>query len=177
VECPLDCEYLQESRKHERSVPFEASKQPNPDIQVTESFIAKHEPLLSTLAAATVEAALSIPGVIDYDIREALEALARTYRTLQSGVYYETRPTNPLAAQIYDAVQSAAQEFRREEQQNLGMTRTRDSDVLGLIVFLQRIEFDRNNGRRRGRAFLDSMRVFHQVPPTAPVARSSLILP
>ena len=34
------------------------------------------------------------------------------------------------------------------------MSETRDADVLGLLVFLQRLEFDRNNGRK-GRAFVD----------------------
>ena len=46
-------------------------------------------------------AALDTPGAVDYDVREALEALIRTYRTLESGVYYESVPANPLAANIY----------------------------------------------------------------------------
>jgi len=33
--------------------------------------------------------------------------------------------------------------------------------VLGVLVFLQRIELDRNNGRRRGRAFIDGLRGFY----------------
>ena len=45
------------------------------------------------------------------------------------------------------------------------MTRTRDADVLGLLVFLQHFELDRDNGRRRGRAFLDALREFHPPEP------------
>ena len=53
------------------------------------------------------------------------------------------------------------------------MTKTRDADVLGLLVFLQRFELDRNNGRRRGRAFLDALREFH--PPEPESSGSSSI--
>ena len=57
------------------------------------------------------------------------------------------------------------------------MTKTRDADVLGLLVFLQRFELDRNNGRRRGRAFLDALREFHPPDRSHPASSpSSLIL-
>ena len=46
---------------------------------------------------------MQVPGVVDRDVLEALDGLIRTYRTLQSGVYYESRPNNPLAGSIYDA--------------------------------------------------------------------------
>ena len=66
---------------------------------------------------------------------------------------------------------------RRQEQQQLGMTRTRDADVLGILVFLQHFELDRNNGRKRGRAFLDALRRFYSEAPTQPERGSSLVLP
>src|SRR6185436_13590579 len=100
---------------------------------------------------------LETSGAVDNDVREALEALIRTYRTLASGVYYESVPANPLAASIFRGTQNAVATFREREQQELGMSRTRDADILGILVFLQRIEYDRNNGRTRGRAFLHSL--------------------
>ncbi len=48
--------------------------------------------------------------------------------------------------------------FRQQETKQLGMSKTRDADLLGLFVFLKRLELDRNNGRPRGRAFLDLLR-------------------
>jgi hypothetical protein len=59
------------------------------------------------------------------------------------------------------------------------MTKTRDADILGLLVFLQRFELDQNNGRRKGRAFLDALRkIYADEPGSAPpAASSSLILP
>jgi hypothetical protein len=131
------------------------------------------------LGSALAKAAFETPGAVDYDVREALDSLIRTYRTLVSGVFYESLPANLLAAQIHRSMQQAIAEFVGEERQRFGMTRTRDADVLGLLVFLRRIELDRNNGRRRGRAFLDALREFYSVESgsPAPVPSSSLILP
>ncbi|HXB69126.1 MAG TPA: hypothetical protein VNY05_12830 [Candidatus Acidoferrales bacterium] len=172
VSCPLDCEYLQEARKRDPMPSLEGVEVPNKDIRMTESELREHEDLLIFVAAAVLRAALKIPGVVDLDVRAALDALARTYRTLQSGIYYESRPENPLAGEICRIVQNGLEEFRRNEVKRLGSTRTRDGDVLKILVFLQHIELDRNNGRRRGRAFLDALRGFYPSP-----AAPSLILP
>ena len=177
MSCPYDCEYLQEARKRERAAAPEQQAVPNSDIEVTERLIRDNGPLLDLLGAALLGAARET-GAIDADAREALDALVRTYRTLESGVYYDTRPAGSYAAAIYDALQNAARDYRGEEQRRAGVTRTRDADVLGLVVFLQRIERDRNNGRARGRAFLDSLQRHYAeaAGQAAPAERSSLIL-
>jgi hypothetical protein len=178
VDCPLDCEYLQEARKHDRPVSLEGMEIPHREIEVTERLLRDNDGLLAHVAAAIFGSAMETPGVVDNDVRESLDALVRTYRTLGSGVYYETRPTNPLAGAVYNAVQEAAANFREQERQHLGMTKTRDADVLGILVFLQRVELDRNNGRRRGRAFLDSIRrVYGSAAPAEDLPDSPLVLP
>jgi hypothetical protein len=179
VSCPLDCEYLREARKHDRTPPIDPEQVPNRDIDVKDELLSENEKLLAFLSLVLTRAASETPEVVDFDMREALDALIRTYRTLQSGVYYESRPNNPLAAHICDVVQAGIAEFRREETETLGMTKTRDADILGLLVFLQRFELDQNNGRRKGRAFLDALRRIYADEAGAgpPAASSSLILP
>ena len=178
VDCPLDCEYLQEARKREKPAPVDLSEVPNRDIPVNEKLLRENEPLLTFLSNTIFRTAMDTPGVVDFDIREALDGLIRTYRTLQSGVYYESRPANPLAAGIYSVVQDGLAEFRKAEHQRLGLTKTRDADVLRLLVFFQHFELNQNNGRRRGRAFLEALHRFYSpapVPDGPPP--SSLILP
>jgi hypothetical protein len=180
VGCPFECEYLQEARRHEKQVPIEAAAIPNRDIRVTEQFVQEHEDLMTFVGNAVVGSALETAGAVDNDVREALEGLIRTHRTLASGVYYESVPSNPIAAAIFRGVQNAVAGYRQQEQQQLGMSRTRDADVLGVLVFLQRMELDRNNGRPRGRAFLHQMHAFYSDlagPGSPPPAPSSLILP
>jgi hypothetical protein len=178
VDCPLDCEYLQDARRHEKPAPLDPSQVPNQDIRVTDEFLHNNEDLLSFASGTLASAALATPGAVDSDLRDALDSLMRTYRTLQSGVYYETRPGNPLAAGIQTAFQAALQQFRQSESQRLGISKTRDADVLGVLALLQRLELDRNNGRRRGRAFLDFLRRVSPHPQAeAPRAPSPLIVP
>jgi hypothetical protein len=180
VDCPFDCPFLQEARKHEHPEPFDPHEFPNKDIRISEEFLEEHEPLLVGAMSSLILGALDTPGAVDRDVRDALDALIRTQRTLQSGVYYETRPDNALANHIFSETQRGLEEFRKLETEKLGMAHTRDVDVLGVLVFLQRLELDRNNGRPRGRAFLDSLRGFlgdvaGAVPPSP--RASSLIVP
>jgi hypothetical protein len=177
VDCPFDCEYLQQSRKLGRQ-PLDSPPEAHSDIEITEEFLARNEDLMIFLGQTIFSAAIEMPGTVDFDVREALEGLTRTYRTMASGIYYESIPSNPLAANLFRAVQQALPGFREQQHQRSGVTRTRDADVLGVLIFLERIEKDQNNGRRRGRAFLDGLRGFfppkddgsHDSPP-------SLILP
>ena len=175
VSCPLDCEYLRDARKHEKPVDLDEEQIPNRDIRITEEFLEEHENLLMFLGGVIASGALATDGVVDFDVRQALDALVRTYRTLVSGVYYESVPPNPLAAAMFRRVQDTLQEARRRETQQLGITRTRDADVLGALAFLQRLEYDRNNGRKRGRAFVDFLREVYEsaaepeAPPTSPL--------
>lgn len=177
MSCPLNCEYLQEARKHEAPAEFDVAKMGNPDIRVTQEFLESHSMLVLAANSVVLRAALQ-NGAVDSDVREGLASLIQTYRTLQSGVIYEALPANPLAAHLHRAVQEELRLFRELEREQEGISKTRDSDVLRVLVFLERLALDRNNGRPRSRAFLDVLRSFQ--PETAPVldtASSSLILP
>jgi hypothetical protein len=166
VDCPLDCEYLREARLHERP-PEEGADTPFPnrDVNVTEQFLRDHESLVIFLSAKLLSASMATAGSIDYDVREALEALIRTYRTLESGLIYETRPANSLASGIQSKLQEDVVDLRKRLQEN-GSTGIRDKEILGVLVFLQRLELTHNNGRKRGRAYLDFLRAnFPELKP------------
>jgi hypothetical protein len=155
VSCPLDCPYLLEARTHDKPPAIEEKQIPNLDIKVPESFLRDNEPLLAFLIQAFAGAGLSTEGAVDYDVREALAAMVRTCRTRESGLYYDSRPSNLIAATIQGAVDKNLEEFRKAAVERFGLTTIRDADVLGVLAFLQRVEYQINNGRKRGRAFLD----------------------
>ena len=178
MSCPLECEYLQESRRHEKSGIEDPEQLPDRDVDVSEEFLQSREELLAAMAEALGETALHTEGAVDFDVREALAALIRTYRTLAAGIHYETRPENRIAARLYDDLQDCIQEFRRQETELLGMPKTRDNDVLRLLVFFHHFALDRNNGRKRGRAFIDALLdLYPDHPDEAPEAASPFILP
>ena len=178
VDCPPACEFLLEARKHERLAPLDPAAIPNRDLRITDELLSENQDLLLVLIEALLTAVEESPSVVDFDAREALDAAIRTYRTLESGLYYESLPDNPLAAGLARAMLSAVEEFRREETERLGMTHTRDSAVLSVLVLLQHIELDRNNGRRKGRSFLHFlMQLYPSMSDGDSAGTSSLVLP
>lgn len=158
VDCPFECEYLVEARVHDRVPEPDPDTFPNADIRVTERFLEEHQELLAYMGVGVLRAARDTPGAVDFDIREALESLIRTLRTAQSGLIYESRPVNPYAASIYGKIQEAFDEYRKGIAQRVGIATVRDAELLGILAFLQRLEVTHNNGRRRGRAFVDFLR-------------------
>ncbi len=127
---------------------------PNKDIRLSETFLREMEPLVYALALA-LRRAIESGHAVDSDAREALDAEIRTYRTLEAGLIYESHPANPYAAAIQHKLRDAVVELRRELAAQTGMHTLRDADVLGVLVFLQRLEMQYSNGRPRGRAFQD----------------------
>jgi hypothetical protein len=175
VNCPLDCVYLVEARQHEKPPVVAAGQQiPNQDVRLSEEFLREHEHLLIFLGARLLEASLETAGVVDSDAQEALESLIRTYRTLESGLYYETRPNNLLAAGIHQKLQDAVQELRKELAEK-GSTPIRDAEILGILVFLERVGIHQRNGRPRGRAFIDYLRGYFPQKPAGSTDAPSLI--
>ena len=179
VRCPSDCEYLQAAREHETRPPLDPATLPYSDLRFDEDYLDQHSDLIAALGS-TVAAAAADGGAVDSDAREALEALIKSYRTLESGVIYEAVPQNPIAAGLYGVLKDTANRFQEQEAQATGMRRTRDSDILRALAFLEILAIERSNGRRYGRAFLDALsRLQPPTPGDGPAVEpgSSLILP
>jgi hypothetical protein len=165
----MDCVYLQEARLHDRHAAIAAEDFPNQDIKLSEDFIRQQEHLIMWLALALART-METKKAVDADAREGLDALIRTYRTRESGLIYETRPPNPYAADIQEELKKAIEELHKRLTESKGMHTLRDADVLGTLVFLQRLEIQNSNGRRRGRAFFDFLRTYFPAQPAASVA-------
>jgi hypothetical protein len=154
IDCPQACEYLQEARLREHSAATPEDNLAHPDIRISEEFLSQHEDLVVWISGALVRS-MEAARAVDSDAREALDALIRTYRTRESGLIYETRPANPYAAQVQDALKDSIQELSKAAAEASGMHSLRDADILGVLVFLERVELQHASGRRRGRAFYD----------------------
>ena len=174
IDCPFECRYLQESRLHEQKDGLDPANFPFKEIRIDESFLHEKAALLTACGRSLLEGSSQTPGVVDHDTREALDALVQTYKTLESGIYYESRPVSLMAQQIGDHVQKKVREFREQQTREAGMTQTRDDDVLRMLVFLQRMALDRDNARPRGKAFLDFLRV--HFPDFEQASQESLII-
>ncbi|HEX4231865.1 MAG TPA: hypothetical protein VHZ07_24565 [Bryobacteraceae bacterium] len=171
LSCPLECEYLQEAHKREKPVPVAERDLSNPDIKVTEEFLHSHEELLLFSIYALLQGALNTSGAVDADVMQALESLIQTSRTMASGLIYETRSPNLIAAAIQTSFSKSLEGYRQTLTEE-GRSPVRDAEILGILVFLHNFGQRSQNGRPRGRMFIDLLRQMTpeaaRVEPAAP---------
>jgi hypothetical protein len=174
LDCPSDCPYLQQAREHaqderpgkrDRGALF--PEVDTPDVEITEQFLYEREELILGLSFALAKCARADRSLMDRDLIAAVSSLAKSYQTLvNSSLIYEPPTANlahqTIAREIAREVETMVREFREAEEQHIGHTRLRDSDVLKALVFLLRLGWGRTSGRPKSRAFVDFL--FAQFP-------------
>jgi hypothetical protein len=136
-------------------VPVPETQLANSDIVVNEEFVRSHEELLLFCIYSLVQAALRTSGAVDSDVVEALEALIQTHRTLESGLYYETRAQNTIAAGIQRSFAASLADYQKLRAEREHLSTVRNAEILAILVFLYRLAQQNQNGRLRGRMYLD----------------------
>ena len=174
IDCPFDCRYLRESRQRDYQGNLEPKNFPYKEVRIEQNFLTEHAELLNALGQGVLEGTLSVAGAADRDAQQALDAQIQTYKTLSSGIHYESRPESLYARSVYANLREAIEAFQQEETQQFGFARTRDTEIFTVLVFLYRIALDRDNGRTRGKAFLDFLRLHFG---GLPEPEQSLIVP
>jgi hypothetical protein len=165
IRCPLECSYLREARKRDVLQPLDEAAMPNRDIALSMEYLESQGMLGAFLAESLWLAAREDADCVDTDMREALAALIQTYRTLESGLYYESRPENSYAAGVTRRVRQRIQELERKLDEYPDVPKPRDRDIMRMLVFFQRTELQVANGRRYGRSFLDWLRRNYEEVP------------
>src|SRR6478609_7425213 len=173
LSCPLECEFLQEAHWREKPILVDEKELSDPDVPVTEEFLRDHEELLLFCMVSLVHAALRTASATDADALEALEALIKTYRTAESGLLYETRPVNTIAASVQRALSESLADYQkvRAERESLHF---RNAEILAVLVFLRRMGQQNQNGRPRGRMYLDLLK--QMTPATAGDERAPSVI-
>jgi len=177
IDCPLDCEFLRDARMHEKLPPLDPKSIPNTDIEISDNYLHEHRPIAVLLGQLLLIASVETAGVVDNDVRDAIEALIKTYRTAQSGLIYETRPDNAIAARVADRFRADLQKFMEDAAKRVPGHTIRDKEILGMLVFWQRMEYQRNNGRRKSRAFIESLYALLPPPPAQDKPESVIATP
>ncbi len=158
LDCPGECPYLRQARRQERPMELSALD-PSvyfAQVAIPEDLVYRLESLVIGLGYTVSEAARRDRSLHDRDMIAVLTALAKSYETLvNSNLVYEPPVANPVQQGISDEMQKLIAEYRQLEQQQLGQSTLRDSEVLQVLVFLLRLGLSRTNGRPHSRAFLD----------------------
>ncbi|MBV9611135.1 MAG: hypothetical protein JO091_01630 [Acidobacteriaceae bacterium] len=174
LSCPLECEWLQEGHRHEKPMAIRDAQLANPDITVTEEFLRTHEELLLFSIYSLLQAALRTSGAVDSDVTAALEALIQTHRTLESGLVYESRAENSIAAAVQRSFSASLTDYQKIRSERQPLSSYRNAEILAILVFLHRLAQQNQNGRPRGRLYIDLLR--HMTPETGVEERAPSII-
>jgi hypothetical protein len=159
IDCPSDCVHLVASRKNDRArLEIDWTKVPFPDVKFKPNIAETLGPLLVDLDLAVCQFAADHRDVVDTDVRVALQTLAETYRTQASGIIYEKPLDYALQRALYEHLKTSIAGFRERMTRETGVTIVRDSEVRDALIFLTQLCALHENGRPKGRAYLDLIR-------------------
>jgi hypothetical protein len=160
LDCPSDCAYLIQAHRYEleHRKPLAPADVPFPDVEFSQDAIYQRQPLLSGFGYTILKFAAERRDLADRDALEAVTALAETFRTLLSGIYYEKPPGGPLAGGLYAALANFVQEYKKQESAQQGFASLKDSETFHVLVYLARVCHSSTNGRPRARLFLEFLR-------------------
>jgi hypothetical protein len=159
IDCDPTCVHLRESRAHEQLIAVDEANLPNRDIVVTEDDIKRWEFLVLMLGACVARAMKEF-NAVDADAREALATMIQDRRAADSGLVYEATIANPNAAKIHSAVRTIIGQIQQRIAEVTGAPKVPTTDLIGTLVFLERLGLQRNNGRPRGRTFYHFLETF-----------------
>jgi hypothetical protein len=162
LSCPLGCVYLVEGHRHEKSLPVDPKDVTHPEIEITEAFIRDHEELLLFAIYSMLNATLKTEGAVDTDVLQALDALIKTQLTAQSGLVYETRAENTIAAAIQRGFSASLVDYEKVRAERESLAPIKSSEIFKILVFLRRFGEQNLNGKPKGRMFLDILK--HMTP-------------
>lgn len=160
IDCPSDCAYLIASRQyHDERREVDWEKMPFASQKIPYSVLEAHEPLFMRFSYVVCDFASENRALVDSDIQAVYQALAETYQTLASGIFYENPPAYLLQRELYGKMRQAVEEYKKQEPSGFSaQISVRDSEIRDALILFAQIAAGKANGRPRGRAFLDFMR-------------------
>ena len=178
IDCPSDCTYLISAHRYESDHPRDIpADTPLLDETIPKDLVHTHQQLMAAIAFSIAKFCAAQPTAVDNDILAALEALARTYKTLSSGLIYEKPPQAALPAELYAALTAFLDEIEKQQAERGASASFKDTEVFYLMVFLYRMGLLRTNGRPRSRLFIEFLRGQFPEAPKLKHEESRIIVP
>jgi hypothetical protein len=160
INCPFECSYLRDSRRHEKRQIDEAGM-PHRDVRVDGDFMRQADLVVMLMAAFFNKAMEPAPNATDADAREALEALIASQRTGED-VNPEGEVAAGIVARYREKMSAFVQELKERETGPFA-----DRVFLGVLVFMARVAHGYNNGRPKCRAYIHYLRESFPAGPAA----------
>jgi hypothetical protein len=178
IDCPSDCSHLiaahRYENEHQRSIPRDT---PLLEEKIPQEIVYTQQQLMTALAFSVAKFCAAQKETVDNDVLAALQALAQTYKTLDSVILFEKPPEAPLPRELYAAVIAMLEEVKKRYAEQAAGVNLKSSEIFYVLVFLYRMGLLRTNGRPRSRRFIEFLR--GQFPQTPELKReeSRIIVP
>jgi len=88
------------------------------DVNLPSDVIHTQQQLMAAFAFTIAKFCASQPDATDPDVLTAMQALAETYKTLRSGIYYEKPPDAHLSRELYAALASFIVEVKQQQERS-----------------------------------------------------------
>jgi hypothetical protein len=178
IDCTPDCPHLLAAHRYEdehpRALPAET---PLLDVNLPSDVVHTHQQLMAALAFTIAKFCATQRDATDPDVLAGIQALAETYKTLRSGIYYEKPPSAPLPRELYTAFTAFIAEVKQQQAERSNSAALKDSDIFFVLVFLYRMGLLRTNGRPRSRRFIEFLRSQFPDAPELKREESRIIVP
>lgn len=177
IDCTPDCPHLVTAHRYEdehpRALPADT---PLLDVNLPSDIIHTHQQLMAALAFSIAKFCAAQPSATDSDVLAGIQALAETYRTLRSGIYYEKPPDAHFPRELYAALTAFIAEVKQQPADRAASA-IKDSDIFYLLIFLYRMGLLRTNGRPRSRRYIEFLRRQFPGAPELQREESHIIIP
>jgi hypothetical protein len=91
---------------------------------------------------------------LDTDVIEVFKDLAKTMKTLSSGIYYESLPDGVVQVSLFRRLKQLFDGFMQPQPQGLEQS-LKVSDAIDVLTFLTYVATVNSNSRPRSRQYLD----------------------
>ncbi len=156
IDCTPDCVYLHSGREYEqtRKARYETRSRLTARLW-SRSFQARNFKTLMGLWSTIDHVRSESPALVDADVREVLDRLVRTYRTLVGGIHYDHVPDIPIQNILYGSLKSFLEQQKPED---LSASAPKTSDLLDCLQLSVEMAALTDPSRPKSRAFLDRLR-------------------
>ena len=178
IDCTPDCPHLLAAHRYEdehpRALPPDT---PLLDVNLPSDVVHTHQQLMAALAFTIAKFCATQHDATDADVLAGMLALAETYKTLRSGIYYEKPPDAHVPRELYAALTTFIAEVKQEQAERSNSAALKESDIFLILVFLYRMGLLRTNGRPRSRRFIEFLRSQFPDAPELKHEESRIIVP
>ena len=154
IDCPSSCHHLMAGRVYESD-----RRVPDPQLELAvqrfdKAFTYRHTPVLNAVCLAICEERTAAPWLLDTDVIEVVKDLAKTMKTLSSGIYYESLPESIVQVSLFHRLKQLFDEFMQPQTRTLEQS-LKVSDAIDVLTFLTYVATVNSNSRPRSRQYLD----------------------